>query len=692
MQPGAVVALLDLALELVVLAQPQHVEREEAIRAGAQRFAGARREARRQHAGRARCTHADGRRRDRHIDARIAPIHEIGTARRQREPEALDQRAVGERVAAIDASAHQREPRCGQHLHECEQLGMPALRERRQPQLAGECVAEQGVGGRRRAEPAVVGAGEDDRGERSQHRACQRCDDHLRARVRGCRRHEAGLLEHAVDPVLERVETHHDLARAERPGARRLRTLCQAQRNEQLAAGIVRLQRGHGATTIQCLRECGQPRPECLAPRRGEPGQHVRRHRPQAGRGRGQFDVRQNRDAGDLAAAAGGFERRQGGTIVRTGPHGAGLEPIEQGIGACVGACGHQQRHDLRGRTRGRELPAGFVKQRDLLALQQRPHAAHQHAILRDQRDGRLAALHVREHLRRGALRLVFEVVTPREGGRAVGGHPGERIPLGRIGLDHQRRRRRGDQQRLDQRVWPAGLHCDPGRWLRHLEQPIRCRRRCEARPFERDPRQQPLGGARPGQRDERPARHGPVRGARRGRQCECRLCQRLGRGCQRRRGPLESARITARPCRAPRLTAQQRRRAQRVDGGVERDLSGRGRWRRAQACRECAGRLDARLPTADARKSVARERQQLHERQQNDRVAQFDAVVLHPQRHSSRQRPPAIPARRVDFKGQPFYRCHRNEDGRKRPHGPRESGRCVRIIVPCHPFQAVAP
>ena len=422
-----------------------------------------------------------------------------------------------------------------------------------------------------------------------------------------------------------------------------------------------------------------------MTPGRRHRSQHAGGSGPQARRRGIERDPSQGGDAGNLPASADRFELGQCAAVI-LGPAGAALEPVEQRIGARIGAGRHQQPHDLRRGAGGRELPAGFVEQRDLLALQQGAHAAHEDAILRDQGNGHLAAPDMIEHLGGGALGFVLEIVAERECGRVLRRGSGEGLVAGWIGVDHEARRGGGGHQPPGQRVDAAGLHGDPGgRRGRGKE---RVGRRCgrQRRPLQRDPRQQALGRTRAGERRQRVAGRGPVRGPLARRERERSLRQRMRGRRDGDRCLLEAACIAPRPGHAPRLRAQQRGGAQRIDSCIETDLPAARCRRRAKARRQRPGGLDPRLPAARAGKGAPRQRQQLREWQQHDRIAQQDALVARPRQRGARDTIPAIPAGSIVFERSPFYRCHRNEDGRERPHGPPKAGRCVRIIVPCHP------
>ena len=119
-QPGAVLALFEFAVELVVLAQPEHVAREEAVWAIAQRLGRAGGNLWLQQRGRDRGgpPHRSGCELD--ACARVGPRHEAVALLREFEGQARDQRAVRERVAVVDAAAQEGQPRCAQQLRERE--------------------------------------------------------------------------------------------------------------------------------------------------------------------------------------------------------------------------------------------------------------------------------------------------------------------------------------------------------------------------------------------------------------------------------------------------------------------------------------------------------------------------------------------------------------------------------------------
>ena len=219
----------------------------------------------------------------------------------------------------------------------------------------------------------------------------------------------------------------------------------------------------------------------------------------------------QSHDARHMPLPARGLECRERHRLARRRPRGAAAQPVEQGVDARVATRRREQRHHLRGGAGRREFPAGFVKQADVLAVEQGADAPHQHAVLRDQGDGLFAAAQVFEHGGGSARSFVFEALA-NHNGRCTGAvDQAEGFVIGRVGTDHENWREGIVLQAGAERVRATGLHHDPrrrpqreqtigGRWWRH------------AGPFERHPRQQPRTRARPRQRRQKLARARPMR------------------------------------------------------------------------------------------------------------------------------------------------------------------------------------
>jgi hypothetical protein len=115
--------------------------------------------------------------------ARVAPGAQI--ARRavgrahlgERGAKALDERARRDRIASVAAPARDRHARQPKHLGEGEQLAVAAIGRRRQRKRFDGAARQERVVDRQRAERAMVGAGHDDGGERAKDRSRERSDD-----------------------------------------------------------------------------------------------------------------------------------------------------------------------------------------------------------------------------------------------------------------------------------------------------------------------------------------------------------------------------------------------------------------------------------------------------------------------------------------------------------------------------------
>ena len=127
-QPVAVVALFDLGVELVFFAQAQQVEREEAVRAGAQGFAGAGRQTLGQQARRTGCAAVNRCRCNRQVVPRVVPGRQRAALLRERQRQPFEQRAGGERIGAVGTAAQEGEARRAQRLPERQALGVALLR------------------------------------------------------------------------------------------------------------------------------------------------------------------------------------------------------------------------------------------------------------------------------------------------------------------------------------------------------------------------------------------------------------------------------------------------------------------------------------------------------------------------------------------------------------------------------------
>ena len=84
---------------------------------------------------------------------------------------------------------------------------------------------------------------------------------------------------------------------------------------------------------------------------------------------------------------------------INIGEHEGGTQPVEQIALMKAAADRVDPAHRASGCTGCGELPAGFVSQQHLLALEQRAYPARHHAILRDQRNGALAGVKPESHL-----------------------------------------------------------------------------------------------------------------------------------------------------------------------------------------------------------------------------------------------------------------------------------------------------
>ena len=94
------------------------------------------------------------------------------------------------------------------------------------------------------------------------------------------------------------------------------------------------------------------------------------------------------------------------------------LQPIEPIVAARIPMRGAQQRRHAGTGPRGRQLPAGLVQHRHVLALEQGPHAARQEAVLGNQRDRLPTRGKVGEDLGCRPLGLVLEVPADRDADR----------------------------------------------------------------------------------------------------------------------------------------------------------------------------------------------------------------------------------------------------------------------------------
>jgi hypothetical protein len=76
-------------------------------------------------------------------------------------------------------------------------------------------------------------------------------------------------------------------------------------------------------------------------------------------------------------------------------------------------AAGAQRAHDVGGRARGGELPAGLVPDGDAAAIEQRADAAREHAVDGGQGDGRATGLQVPQDAGGGEFRFLRGVGRP---------------------------------------------------------------------------------------------------------------------------------------------------------------------------------------------------------------------------------------------------------------------------------------
>ena len=282
MQPDAVVAFFDLVIELVGIAQREQTQRKETIRTRAQRFARTRAEPRRQQRRRRRQRARHRPRRQLDDAARVgcggdravpAPTH--------RDLEPLQQRARGQRLAAIVEAAQQADMRRSQQLRKRERLGSAALGDVGQPQLGGKRVAEQRVRRGRRTKALLVGSGQDDRSEGPQHRARERRDDH--GGVGAVRRlgPKRPLFERRVQPVRELVEAH-------RVGVHDCGAVVQMRRCEDLATGFIVIEKHPCATALQRIAQRIEPAGQAERTRIAKPRDRCVRITPQRRGGIGQ--------------------------------------------------------------------------------------------------------------------------------------------------------------------------------------------------------------------------------------------------------------------------------------------------------------------------------------------------------------------------------------------------------------------
>jgi hypothetical protein len=364
-------------------------------------------------------------------------------------------------------------------------------------------------------ETAIVGARQDGGGEGPQHRAGQRRDDDVgrqrhRFAVDGNRWKKGFSLEDVVDPAREIGKRHRLEIRRELRAPRGVERGIDAQGRERLPTGGIGAQAGERTGAIERRRKRVEPVDE-RAPRRP----HERfedRHRLFAQRACC-ADERQTRHAGrigDLRLAQCRFERFE-----RGGARDADrrrLQPIEPGIGTGVTPRRREQRHDRRAGPRGRQPPARLVADDELVSFEQGADAAHQRAVLRDQRDRRVAASDVRQDLRCGRGGLVFEAVADVERGRHRGNFAEGRARVD-IGVDLQRRHRGALEQRPRERIDAARDHHHPAGGLQR-EQAIGGARRRARGPLERERRQQILLAARTALRVDEIVRASPPRRA----------------------------------------------------------------------------------------------------------------------------------------------------------------------------------
>ena len=377
----------------------QHVQREEAVWAGAQRFARARAQPRGQQ-------RRGARQRTRHTPARQRAARSLGFGSRLDLPAGVLHRASSSRCSSGLAASgsppsstrlQQRDARAAQQLREGD-----ALRRRAAPQPVGRpssaasCIAQQRMRRRRGAEPLLVRAGEHDGGERPQHRALQRRDDDRRI---GSSTGDSGRnTDSSSASSTQRLNSSSVIGSASSIALGGL----QVQRGQHLPPRIVELERRPRAAGLQ-RRASGapsQPARRCM--RRSLSRWQARRMR------RATAPPRARRAAPHrptppttrrLRRSARSSERSADGASVVAGQ--AAAHDFSQSSQSSLVAPARAARSRLitvRTRARRRELPAGLVEHRHVCAATAARARGAPAAVLRDQCDRAAAARQMRQH------------------------------------------------------------------------------------------------------------------------------------------------------------------------------------------------------------------------------------------------------------------------------------------------------
>ena len=335
----------------------------------------------------------------------------------------------------------------------------------------------------------LVVASRDHHGSKgARQQLAQRQNHHLL--LQRVRRLEAAGFQHVLHPAHE-IGLIPEL----RIHRQRQRSRLQMQRLQQLLAGGIVLQPVPLAAVLQRILQIGQPlRQAARLLQRLPPVLDLQRLHTA-----GMLPLQPSlpmRPLRLLALTQPGFQRLHPAGRHRRSRHGLRqLQPFQHGITPGLWCTGTQQTHQLAGRTRGRQFPAGLVTHRQVLCLQLGADAARQGAVAVHQRDQAGAPFHCLLHAGSRPRRLVLQIARAmplhrchrrrlagllpelRQVDRASGlrlllqpaciQRLGERIAL--VAPQQDQRIGRFLLQRFEQDVGAIGRTADPGqRHLRH--------------------------------------------------------------------------------------------------------------------------------------------------------------------------------------------------------------------------------
>ena len=420
MQPVAEVALVDLGVDLVGVAQAELAQREEAIGAAAQVLVDAGGDGGQRQVG------AAGRRAHRRAHGDGIGDPGVGAVDRATiQSQGLQQRARPHRLAGrVRAAPEQVAARLAQRHGPGGALrGLERVARRQAQRQALRRGPGTGRLGRGR-QATFVAAGHHHGIEGAPEELLHRQHDDMRRGPAG-RRHEAAGLEHVTHPAGELAQGEAALGEpvdgaggrtVRAPGGRRAGLRLgfgigvQPQRRHDAGAGRVGGQRVPGRRRLQQPAQVAQPVVE-----------RARLRQPGATRVDGERQAAQRlvlvpraradgtRPAPPLAQALAAQARLQRVDLAGRQIAGA-LEPVEHLVARGLARAGPQGAHQRRRGAGGGELPAGLVVRGHAQGLQLRGDPARQHAVGGDQRDGRVALGQPAHHAGRRALGLVLRI------------------------------------------------------------------------------------------------------------------------------------------------------------------------------------------------------------------------------------------------------------------------------------------